>query len=612
MTAVRRFSAAKRRVLLVGAVLLFATTNVTVIAQEGTGSDDRKNKRIAIIGGGIAGTFTARYLAEYDAKSSCSLDSITIFDPSPISVDKGKNLGVGTSSAVETDDPNWQGGRVASLTLPDGTVVEIGASIFFSGNKLIMDLIESDSRLIRTSPFSAGKVKDEQEKGKPMPTGFGVYDGEGRWPLLFSNLSSLLRKAKLLYRYNIDLLRLNSATDRALQSFNLIYSLLDSDHPETFFRSPDEMWDAVGLLKPLRLSFDEFLDDIGVSREVQWWRTMMPFQGSLRKELVTAASICNYNQGPSRLNGLVGLATFLTTKGELFSILDGNQQLVLSAFEQARLIYKSRCHDADKSSTIQHIQEKVTTVVADLNHMELFSSQESLGEFDIVVLAAPLQQSQISFLIRSHMDKAVLLPMPLNGLVAVDEADTTEEGRRMTPLPLPSSASRCYTQVVTTIVSNATLQSAHFNVSKESLPRSVFVTERERELEGISSMTQITSDGVYKVFSSERLPRAKLDALFGPYHKVEYVKVWGGQHGGAVPDYSAGGEASISTSYLLYDGGLGTKGQGEGPALFYANSIEASIACVEMSAVGAKSVAKLVGKRLQLITPQSPVEDREL
>ena len=66
-------------------------------------------KRVAIIGGGVSGTFAAKYLADYD--EDCDVESITIFDPMPI----GEPVKVNQQQGED-----WQGSRVASLQLDDG------------------------------------------------------------------------------------------------------------------------------------------------------------------------------------------------------------------------------------------------------------------------------------------------------------------------------------------------------------------------------------------------------------------------------------------------------------------------------------------------------------
>jgi hypothetical protein len=114
---------------------------------------------------------------------------------------------------------------------------------------------------------------------------------------------------------------------------------------------------------------------------------------------------------------------------------------------------------------------------------------------------------------------------------------------------------------------------------------------------------------LYKIFSDHRLSRAALADLFGPYHVLEHIKEWPRPYGGATPDYQAG---STSEHFLLYDGGVGTllsrdregvAGGGGGGAIYYPIAMEQStLACMELSAIGAKATAKLIAHRLGLLT----------
>jgi Prenylcysteine lyase len=74
-----------------------------------------------------------------------------------------------------------------------------------------------------------------------------------------------------------------------------------------------------------------------------------------------------------------------------------------------------------------------------------------------------------------------------------------------------------------------------------------------------------------------------------PFHQK-----WGGKHGGATPDYQGQG---TTVKYLLYDAATGLEGHTKKGALYYPNAIETALACIEASAVGAKSVAKLLARR---------------
>lgn len=243
-------------------------------------------KRIAIIGGGISGTFAAKYLADYDI--NCTLESITIFDPMPIGeitrVDQEGNI-------------DWQGSRVASLVLKDGTVVELGASVAISDFRLLVQMLEGDPTL------KMGKAHTPGYEDNKRKDGIGIYDGDGSWPLLTSNTPSFLSKLKMLFRYNVDLWTMSRAAKTTVIGLARIHQWLDSNYPSTFFESPDEMWNASGLLRPAHMSFDDFLDAIGLPEELPWWRSYLPFQGSLRAELLMAINLCNYNQANSQVNG---------------------------------------------------------------------------------------------------------------------------------------------------------------------------------------------------------------------------------------------------------------------------------------------------------------------
>jgi prenylcysteine oxidase/farnesylcysteine lyase len=563
-------------------------------------------KKVAIIGGGVSGTFAAKYLADYD--NNCTLESITIFDPMPI----------GEATTVDQEgDVDWQGSRVASLQLKDGTVVELGASVAINDFRLLVQMLEGDPTLKMGEAHTTGKEDNDRNDG------IGIYDGDGTWSLLTSNTPSILSKLKMLLRYNVDLWTMSRAAKTLQIGLARIHAWLDSDYPTTFFESPDEMWNASGMLRPAHMSFDAFLDAIGLPQELPWWRSYLPFQGSLRAELLTATNLCNYNQANSQVNGtnareefgsircslvcslsksrftgLVGVGSFISAKVELFSIIGGNRQVIKSALTQAQTIHTDRC----ETKAIQHVQKRVTSVIGDLEGMEVFSDAKSLGQFDVVILAAPIQQSRIAFLIRSDKDSAVLHDMPLFADILDMEEKEVEDLHKISPSELPNSVTRPYTQVVTTVLSNATLQADHFHLlDAADLPRGIYMTENGNAKEyGITAIGQITSGGVYKIFSSEQLNETTLGMLFEPGYEIEYVKVWGGPYGGATPDYRGQGK---TVQYLLYDSSAGADGY-VGGALYYPNAIEASFACMELSAIGAKSVARLIAKRFGLIVPQ--------
>ena len=186
--------------------------------------------------------------------------------------------------------------------------------------------------------------------------------------------------------------------------------------------------------------------------------------------------------------------------------------------------------------------------------------------------------------------------MPLGGLI--DTENVFCEGHPQHPESLlPESATRPYTQVITTIVQNAVLNASFFHIDEESMPRSILFTKLgQRSSDGIFSITQIASD-IFKVFSNEPLTNELLSDLFGA-SATTFVKAWGGRTGGATPDYQGSGG---NTPFLLFDGVDGLSGHGKSGAVYYANSMEQSaVASMELCAIGAKAIARLISERLQL------------
>ena len=562
-------------------------------------------QKIAVIGGSISGAFTTKYLADYDEK--CSISCIHVYEPNPVH---------GLTKTSDYPREDWQGSRLNSLQLSDGTIVELGASIMHFGNPLVLEMIHGDPRLKTTRPFDTGKEEESFEGG------FGIFDGSKDWPIPPYDGPKWIRNLRTIWRYNVDLITLTKVVTHAVDAFQVVPNLLNSTNADTFFRSPDEIWKKIGLYKAVHVSFATFLEVAGIRASPNILRRLLPFQGKFRDEFLTAINLVNYNQNVNQVNALVGLGSFAASTGELFSIQGGNYQLIPSALKQANQIRSKR-----NCERVQEIPKRVTTVLGSLEGFELYSGEELLGKFveqssrqviwmfvsinslrgldhyDLVVLAAPIYSSRVEFLIQSLNDPSILQPMPLGGLIETesDEIPSDHEGHVLFPHQLPASARRPYTQVTTTVLSNASLQSGAVLLPAEMAPpRSVLFSDSGKAaLYNITAITRINQSGVYKVFSNEPLSEHVRTKLFGPGHILEYEKVWGGQFGGATPDYQGSG---ASTEFLLYDGAHGLSGHTTSGALYYPNAMElSSLASVEICATGAKAVAKLIAQRLGLV-----------
>jgi prenylcysteine oxidase/farnesylcysteine lyase len=257
--------------------------------------DNHSKYKIAIVGGGISGSFLSKYLVDYDVH--CSLD-ITIFDPW---IPKSSNNDTRNSDEIY-DLSSGQGSRVSSWTFPDGRTVELGASVMYEGNRLVNEMIDGDPNLIKIPPYSTRSFNAIDDIIKHDEFGI-LHSRSAPWILNLSNMTSGEMKKTLLWRYNIDLYRMNRATQNALSSFQLIYDILDSNHEASFLSSPNDVWRAVGLSHAASVSFDEYLDDIGVSSQLSWWRKLLSEQGLLREELLTAINLNNNHQTNKEMTG---------------------------------------------------------------------------------------------------------------------------------------------------------------------------------------------------------------------------------------------------------------------------------------------------------------------
>ena len=556
-------------------------------------------QRIAVIGGGISGTFVAKYLVDYDI--DCSLDALTVFDPLPL----GQVL-----TKTTNNDALWQGSRVGTYQMDDGRIIELGASIIIDRFQSILDMAHSGNLTIG-KPFQTGHLDDN------MRAGMVIYNGNQDIALNTANTTDFWKKFSLFWRYNIDLLKISRATTDAIDRFQTLQDNLKNDGDSTFYTSPEDMWDSVHLKSLKDTSLEEFCDSAGVPQGIPWWRRYFLYgQGSLREELLPSINLVNYNQDNAEINALAGLASFSVASVKSYGIIGGNVQVVHSAFDQAKTKQQTECHPKPKD-VVTHSHQRVSTVVGSLQGFELYAEDGSvIGDYDIVILAAPLSMARVEFLVKSHIDESVLQPMPLGGLVLNQDHDENSsssssskisddhEGHLPLPSKLPQGVTRTYTQVVTTIVRNAELQLDYFGIDPEHVPRGIYMTPKGKAAEyNVTSIAQIASDGIYKVFSSQPLTQETLQLFFGPSVQVEYEKIWGGKYGGATPQYKGRGE---TTGFLLYDGATGFHGHTKSGALYYPNALELTFACIELSAMGAKAVAKLIAKRLEWITPSKP------
>jgi hypothetical protein len=606
-------------------------------------------QRIAVIGGGISGTFVSKYLVDLDL--NCSLEALVIYDSSP-------TLGQLSSvtSTQETNETEWQSSRVATVEV-DGHLVELGPSLVLAEFRLIRDMATTGNLRLQSAP-------------RPS---ISLYNGNGDWAIHsqavavgdddHAHKNAKANDWNLWWRCPTDYYKISRATKRVTDGMKQLHDMLQ-DNQHIGFDSPEQMYQTVRLWPLVMHSLENVADALQVTEQNEdndmnsWRQFLYSFlfrnQGSLRQEFLTAMSLVYYHQDASRINGISGLlawhyyvaiATATSESAESAAaslIVGGNAQLLATAFAQAQTNQQTNCradnsnnnnnnNKPDTNPVVRHVQQRISTVVGSVQGFDLYAHDgTSLGQYDVVVLAAPLPTTQIEFLIQSPWDESVLQAMPLGGLVqhthnSENEEDTTipdsHHGHEVLPQRLPDILTRPYTQVVVTIVRRAILQTDYFsldiddhnNNAPSMIPQEIYMTAKGMEAEhNVTAIIQLSpKDGIdddgnlgrlYKVYSSEPLSMDMLQTYFGPQAQVAFQKVWGGPHGGMVPDYQGQG---LTTDFLLYDGATGLHGHTHAGALYFPNALEASFSNMETCAMGAKAVAKLIAKRMEWMAPQS-------
>jgi prenylcysteine oxidase/farnesylcysteine lyase len=354
-----------------------------------------KKKQIAIIGGGISGTFLAKYLVDYDVNCT-TFDTITIFEPDPVqgpirrkeeddrTVASNNNNNNDrrnekpNSSSPSSSHSHHQSSRIASYemeievnhtqsstnhnatstnnnttttntTTKTKIIIEVGASILYQGFHHVMEMIQQNNDhpsllppLQIGVPYTTGNTTIDTYIHDP--TSMGIYNGNGTWKVLLvsSTVPIYLRNYYLLLRYSWDLITVSRLCQYVQKQYNRLPMLLNQTH-DFFMDSPQQLWDHLQLYHPyITQSFDTYLDSQGISpystttnaptttgtttpiiirilnsiyRTIRntitsvWYR-VLPFQGSIRSELLNSINIVNYNQNNTQINAMTGFAHY--------------------------------------------------------------------------------------------------------------------------------------------------------------------------------------------------------------------------------------------------------------------------------------------------------------
>ena len=368
----------------------------------------QQGHRVAVIGGGITGTFFAKYLADLESTTgSCSLMSLTLFDQSnddELSSVRGgyinNNNNKDHSRQKTPDGSSYQTATYLlrdfdgleqhqqSLTVEVGSVTsDIALSKYHS--PLLLDMAQKGNLTIQHSMKtrieqvlldSIGSVLLRYTVDKKLVSSSDPSSEEEAASSFFTSLKSWLYFPPIVRRYFIDwyvISRLVSKVNtKKLRASELLLS-------EKYIpSSPMELWSRADLNAGGGLSLDELCDSLMIpddktatkERGSISWRVWLisaitggaMSQGSIRSEVLSVATLLLFGQELSNVGALTGLwatsafmldflfagTNSINERQRQYRVAGGSTKLIQSAWEQASETYRnSKCRRTDRSES---------------------------------------------------------------------------------------------------------------------------------------------------------------------------------------------------------------------------------------------------------------------
>ncbi|KAL9119943.1 MAG: hypothetical protein Q9187_003500, partial [Circinaria calcarea] len=306
-----------------------------------TCSSEPVTKKVAIIGAGSGGTSSAYYIKQF--QSPCQRTKIVVYE-------RASYIG-GRSTIVNVyNDPSEP--------------VELGASIFVKVNRNLVAAAKEFG--LSTDNLGDGRPKES-------PKTLGVWDGQDFRFIQSQGAYSWWNLAKLLWQYGLAPVRTQRLMKRTVGAFLKLY-----DEPYFPFRSLSQAAYDLGLTTVTSTRGDVFLDKNQI---------YPPFT----TDIIQASTRVNYAQNLNQIHGLETMVC-MATDGAM-AVKGGNWQIfrgMLTAAEASLVL--------NTSVTEILRQENGSYVVHAISERGSRNSQKSLiDQYDAVIIATPLQFSNISF-----------------------------------------------------------------------------------------------------------------------------------------------------------------------------------------------------------------------
>ncbi|KAK9855926.1 Farnesylcysteine lyase [Penicillium brevicompactum] len=297
---------------------------------------NRSPKRVAIVGAGAAGSFTAYQLRKLADETDTPVE-ITVYE-------RDSYVGGRSTTVNVFDDPAYP--------------IELGASIFVQVNYNLVNA----SRDLGLNVHSADHARPRESDDS-----IGIWDGS-QFVFSLKNSYSWWNIGRLFWRYGMAPLRTQKLVKSTVGRFLQLY-----EEPLFPFKSLSNATAAVNLLNTTALTGDQFLHANGID-------------SLFAREIIQASTRVNYGQNLPLIHGLESIVCMATDgavsiKGGNWRIFDG--ALTASA---ADIILNTTVTDivrnGDGSVSISSKSNTATTQTHETH--------------DEVVIAGPLQYSGIS------------------------------------------------------------------------------------------------------------------------------------------------------------------------------------------------------------------------
>jgi len=442
---------------------------------------------VAIIGGGVGGTTAAYHIRKAFDEDEPRID---IYEAQKI------------------------GGRVATVEIA-GRKYEAGASILHHQNKYMYDFIKA---------FGL-RMKDRTHSK------MGLYDGqqyvfkESDW-----NAVTVIR---LLWRYGISLIRLDSEINSIIEKFSRIYDLQEKSYSFTTVQ------DLLAAMDPSMVNMTKYTAKEALLE--------MDFSDRFIDELALGAMRVNYGQ-TYNINALVGFISLAGAQPGLWSVYGGNDQVPVHLSEAAQ------------SNTIN---SWVREIILKDGKFEVRSQNEvdiNNNDVNANITTPPLS---------SHIYDIVVIATPLiDGMSDIKFTGFPED--------IKNFPGRYHRTVATFVHGELNWPAVGLH---EGEVDDIITINTDLKFNSISAILPIdytksspSVPKVYKVFSQKPLSKEELDRLFMIRHETKVID-WL-----AYPHYIP---PDILVPFKL------------ARRLYYTSGAEWGGSCMEMSAIAGRNVALL-------------------